>query len=69
MRVPKELIPEQYRSVFEDISDKEYIKNLEMECFEYVSMVNHLLVTHNLYDESGTYTFPNGERWSKLEVG
>ena len=69
MKVPEKLIPKQYRDAFEDIDDKKYISMLERECFEYVSMLNHLLKEHDLYDDSGTYTFPNGERWSDLWFG
>jgi hypothetical protein len=48
-------------------SIKHYTKDeLELENFELVAIVLELLDTHELWEPDDTYTFDNGERWSKF---
>lgn len=42
-------------------------KDLEIETFDLIAKVIELLTDHNLWDDDGTYTFSDGERWAKQE--
>lgn len=44
----------------------DYIQELEEECFDYLAKVVEILTKHNLWNDDDTYTFDNGDRWSKF---
>jgi len=44
-------------------------KDLEIENFDLIAKVNELLNEHELYEPDGTYTFKDGERWARLDMG
>ena len=46
---------------------KEYKGELGIENFDLIAKVVYLLTAHELWSEDGTYTFPDGETWAKLE--
>lgn len=43
-------------------------KELERENFDLIAKVHELLDTHGLWEDDGTYTFQDGERWARLEI-
>ena len=48
-------------------SKDDYIETLEMELFDLVAKVTCLLKEQNLWDEDGTYTFSDGDKWARFE--
>ncbi len=42
------------------------LEDIELENFELLSCTLELLNTHDLWDDDGTYTFANGERWARF---
>lgn len=49
------------------MSRKDYIKELEMETYDLIAKITSVLKLHDLWDEDGTYTFPDGDRWARFE--
>lgn len=45
----------------------EYIKELEMETFDLIAKIVSVLKEHDLWDDNGTYTFKDGDRWARFE--
>ena len=45
---------------------KDY-KQLEMETFDLIAKIVNILKEHNLWDDDGTYTFKDGDRWARFE--
>lgn len=48
------------------MSRKEYIDQIEKECFDLVAKVIELIEVIGWNDDD-TYTFKNGDRWSKFD--
>lgn len=46
---------------------KQYIEELEMETFDLIAKIVGILKEHNLWEPDGTYTFKDGDRWSRFE--
>ena len=46
---------------------KDYIVELEMETFDLIAKLTSVLAKHNLWDDDGTYTFPDGDRWARFD--
>lgn len=44
-------------------------EDLELETFDLIAKVIDLLDTHELWEPDGTYTFKDGERWARLDIG
>lgn len=40
------------------------IKELEMETFDLIAKITGILHDHKLWNEDGTYTFRDGDRWA-----
>ena len=49
------------------MSRKDYIVELEMETFDLIAKLTSVLAMHNLWDDDGTYTFPDGDRWARFD--
>lgn len=43
------------------------IRELEMETFDLIAKIVSVLKEHDLWDEDGTYTFKDGDRWARFE--
>jgi len=51
---------------------KEYgatYKDLQIETHDLIIKVQELLNGHSLWNDDGTYTFDDGERWARFEIG
>lgn len=46
---------------------KDYKGELGIENFDLIAKVVYLLTAHELWSENGTFTFPDGETWARLE--
>ena len=38
-----------------------------METFDLIAKIVSILKKHELWDDDGTYTFPDGDRWARFE--
>lgn len=47
---------------------KDYAGDLTVENFDLIAKVVFLLTYYNLWSDEGTYTFPDGETWGKMEA-
>ena len=45
----------------------EYVLELEMETFDLIAKIISILKDHDLWGDDGTYTFKDGDRWSRFE--
>ena len=45
----------------------EYILELEMETFDLIAKITSVLTTHRLWNDDGTYTFKDGDRWARFD--
>ena len=43
------------------------LEALEQETFDLIAKVVSILTTHDLWNEDGTYTFTDGDRWARFE--
>jgi hypothetical protein len=46
---------------------RDYDGDLDRENFELIAKVVYLITVHAGWSEDGTFTFPDGETWGKLE--
>jgi hypothetical protein len=49
------------------MSKEEYILELEEESFDLIAKITWLLKEHDLWDEDNTFTFGDGDRWSRFD--
>jgi hypothetical protein len=45
----------------------EYILDLEKETFDLIAKITCLLSEHELWEDNGTYSFSDGDRWSRFK--
>ncbi len=51
----------------ENMTKDEYILSLEMETFDLIAKIVAILKDEDLWDDADTYTFRDGDRWSKFD--
>jgi hypothetical protein len=49
------------------MSKDEYITELEMETFDLIAKITTVLKDHDLWNEDGTFTFRDGDRWARFD--
>ena len=47
--------------------DRQSRKELDMENYDLIAKIVAVLTKHNLWEDDGTYTFPDGDRWARFD--
>ena len=46
---------------------RKQLHDLEMETFDLIAKITSILKEHSLWNEDGTYTFKDGDRWARFD--
>ena len=49
------------------MTTRNYIKELEMETFDLIAKITSILCQYELWNDDGTFTFTDGDRWARFE--